>query len=210
MVDRTRARGARLVSVQIRPEQPGDEATIGAVHGTAFSEPDKPDRTPVEVALVEQLRASEAWLPGLSLVAIEDDQVVGHVVCSRAQVEGVPALGLGPIGVIPALQTGGIGSRLMQRVITEADAMGEPLIGLLGSPAYYSRFGFVPALDLAVTAPTRIGASTSRSGHCRVIDRRSPADSGTPSRSSGSSAPTTDVARALAEVDHHVAVAQTQ
>ena len=30
---------------------------------------------------------------------------------------------------------------------------GEPLMGLLGSPAYYSRFGFVPASDLAVTAP---------------------------------------------------------
>jgi len=153
MLDQTRDRGARLVSVHVRPEQSGEESAIGDVHGTAFKEPDKPDQTPVEVALVEQLRASEAWLPGLSLVAIADDRVVGHVVCSRAHVEEVPALGLGPIGVIPAMQKSGIGSQLMQRVITEADAMGEPLIGLLGSPAYYSRFGFVPASDLTVIAP---------------------------------------------------------
>ena len=139
--------------MQIRLEQPGDEPAVGVVHPTAFAGPDGPDRTPVEVALVEQLRASEAWLPGLSLVAVDDDQVVGHVVCSRAHVEDVPVLGLGPIGVIPEKQNGGIGSQLMQRVIPAADAMGEPLIGLLGSPAYYSRFGFVPALHLAVAAP---------------------------------------------------------
>lgn len=139
--------------MQIRPELPGEDSAIGAVHGMAFEELDKPGRAPVEVALVEQLRASEAWLPDLSLVAVADDRVIGHVVCSRAQVEQVPALGLGPIGIIPAVQGNGIGSLLMQRVIAAADAMGEPLIGLLGSPAYYSRFGFVPALDLAVIAP---------------------------------------------------------
>ena len=153
MLDQIRDRGARPHLVLIRPEQPGDESAIAFVHGTAFAEPDRPDRTPVEVALVEQLRASETWLPGLSLVATADDQVIGHVVCSRAHVEDVPALSLGPIGVIPAMQNSGIGSGLMQRVITEADAVGETLIGLLGSPTYYSRFGFVPALEVAVTAP---------------------------------------------------------
>ncbi len=153
MLEQVRARGARLVSVQIRPERPGEESAIGGVHGMAFAEPDRPERTPVEVALIEQLRASEAWLAGLSLVAVVDDRVIGHVVCSPAHVEEVPVLGLGPIGVIPAMQGNGIGSRLMQEVIAVAEAMGEPLIGLLGSPAYYPRFGFAPALDLAVIAP---------------------------------------------------------
>ena len=33
------------------------------------------------------------------------------------------------------------------------DAMGETLIGLVGSPEYYSRFGFVPGSQLGVSAP---------------------------------------------------------
>ena len=96
MPGQVRDRRARLVSVQIRVERPGDEPAIGVVHGAAFAEPDRPNRIPVEVALVEQLRASEAWLPGLSLVA--DDRVVGHVVCSRAHIEDFPVLGWGRSG----------------------------------------------------------------------------------------------------------------
>jgi predicted N-acetyltransferase YhbS len=28
------------------------------------------------------------WIPELSLVAVEDDEVVGHVVCTRGDVDG--------------------------------------------------------------------------------------------------------------------------
>jgi putative acetyltransferase len=34
-----------------------------------------------------------------------------------------------------------------------AEACDEPLVGLLGEPAYYRRFGFVPATDLGIEAP---------------------------------------------------------
>jgi putative acetyltransferase len=46
-----------------------------------------------------------------------------------------------------------VGSALMYAVIGAADALGEPLIALLGDPAYYSRFGFVPAADLGIHPP---------------------------------------------------------
>ncbi len=139
--------------MRIRQERPGDEAGISAVHAAAFRFFEDPDAVPVEVLLIEELRASGAWLHRLSIVAEADGRIVGHVMCTRAHIEEVPVLGLGPIGVEPSMQDRGIGRSLMEAVIAEADAMREPLIGLLGSRSYYSKFGFVPAADLGITAP---------------------------------------------------------
>jgi len=49
---------------------------------------------------------------------------------------------LSPLAVHPGLHGEGIGSRLVREVIKRADARGEPLIILEGSPLYYPRFGF--------------------------------------------------------------------
>jgi putative acetyltransferase len=79
--------------------------------------------------------------------------VAGHVVCTRGDVDGAPALGLGPISVSPRLQRAGIGSALMHAVLAAAEARDEPLVCLLGDPAYYARFGFVAASALGIAAP---------------------------------------------------------
>jgi putative acetyltransferase len=139
--------------MQVRAEQQGDQAGISSVLAAAFRDSDNPDLEPVEVGLVAALRASAAWLSNLSLVAIDTDRVVGQVVCTRAWVDQTPVLALGPIGVEPSRQGTGIGSLLMTTVIVEADRLGEPLIGLVGSPGYYSRFGFVPGTSMVITPP---------------------------------------------------------
>jgi putative acetyltransferase len=59
----------------------------------------------------------------------------------------------GPIGVLPDHQGTGIGSALMDALLAAADAADAPLIGLLGAPQYYSRFGFRPAKELGVIPP---------------------------------------------------------
>jgi putative acetyltransferase len=41
----------------------------------------------------------------------------------------------------------------MHAVLGAADALDEPLVGLLGDPAYYRRFGFVSAESVGVAAP---------------------------------------------------------
>jgi putative acetyltransferase len=41
----------------------------------------------------------------------------------------------------------------MHAVIAAADALDEPVIVLLGHPAYYPRFGFVPAVEHGITPP---------------------------------------------------------
>ncbi|MGH9296180.1 MAG: GNAT family N-acetyltransferase [Acidimicrobiales bacterium] len=64
-----------------------------------------------------------------------------------------PSVGLGPLGVLPSHQGGGIGQALMHAVLAAADALDAPEVVLLGSPSYYGRFGFRPAEELGVLPP---------------------------------------------------------
>ncbi|WP_092530347.1 GNAT family N-acetyltransferase [Amycolatopsis arida] len=136
----------------VRREGPADAADIAVVHAEAFARGG--GEIPVEVGLVEALRTDDAWLPALSLVATgPDGGVVGHVVCTQAAVGGEPALALGPLGVRPAWQGRGVGQALMHAVLGAADALGEPLVALLGHPGYYPRFGFRPATEYGIVPP---------------------------------------------------------
>jgi putative acetyltransferase len=133
--------------VLIRREVPADVEAIDGVHRQAFD-------GPVEADLVHALRADAGWVPALSLVAEDATAaVVGHVVCTEGSVDGVAAVGLGPIGVLPSLQRTGAGKALMHAVIAAADALNYPLVALLGHLDYYPQFGFVPASQLGVAAP---------------------------------------------------------
>ena len=137
----------------IRRESPTDFDAVRAVHEAAFDRADLAGESAPEAVLVDELRSDGDLVPGLALVADIGGEVVGHVVCSRATIARRPALGLGPIGVQPHRQRGGVGSALMHAVIAAADALDEPVIVLLGHPAYYPRFGFVPAVEHGITPP---------------------------------------------------------
>lgn len=126
-------------------------AFAGVPHATA---PLDDTDDPGEAALVVWLLQDPTAIEALSLVAVDDDgYLAGHVICSRGDVDGVPALGLGPISVRPDLHRSGVGSQLMHAVLSKATALGEPVVVLLGDPAYYARFGFGPASALGVLAP---------------------------------------------------------
>jgi len=146
-------------AVLVRRELPDDIDVIRYVTAAAFRDaahsapPVKAGGEPGEATLVSWLRADVGWIPELSLVAVEDGAVVGHVVCTRAHVDNRPALGLGPVSVLPDRQKAGVGSALMHAVLGAADALNERLVGLLGEPAHYRRFGFVQAESVGVSAP---------------------------------------------------------
>ena len=128
---------------------------------------DRGEGEPPEARLLDELRECDGWMPGLSWIAEVDGSVVGHCVCARGHIGEVGCVGLGPIGVVPEAQRAGVGSALMHCSIGAADALGEPLIALLGDPAYYSRFGFVPSTNLGVRPP-----ETSWGAHFQVLPLR--------------------------------------
>ena len=140
--------------VLIRRESEGDADQIRVITAAAFARPGRADQAPPEVRLVDELRQSEAWLPVLSLVATgPGGEVIGHVLCTRAHVEEAPVLALGPLTVRPDRQRAGVGSALVHAVLGAADALGEPLVALLGDPGYYGRFGFRLAAEYQINPP---------------------------------------------------------
>ncbi len=136
----------------IRRETLEDQAAVDAVTSAAFRRPGV-DGEPVETRLLRALRDDAGWISTLSMVAERDDEIIGHVVCTRGRVGILDALALGPISVLPSRQRQGAGEALMHAVIGAADAAGDPLIALLGDPRFYIRFGFVPASELGIDAP---------------------------------------------------------
>lgn len=137
--------------VLIRRENAADVHAIRAITAAAFG---RPGEEPPEAGLVDELRNSPAWLPALSLVATTaTGEIVGHVLCSRGTVDQAPVLALGPLTVRPDHQRRGVGSALMHAIIGAGDALGEPLIALLGDPGYYARFGFRPSTDYRIIPP---------------------------------------------------------
>lgn len=135
--------------MMIRPERLDDGAVVGALLERAFGRPD-------EAAIATALRGSAEYLPELALVAVEDDDIVGHIMFSRALVDGErpgQAALLAPMAVEPSRQGQGIGTALVRAGLARCRDSGVALVVLLGHPTYYPRFGFVPAHDVGVLPP---------------------------------------------------------
>ena len=110
-----------------------------------------------EARLVERLRASDVWVPRLTLVARPSGEprgpIVGFAALSRITVGGRPALALAPVAVAPDWQGNGAGSALVRTGVARAARRHERLIVVLGDPAYYGRFGFTAAIPLRIHGP---------------------------------------------------------
>lgn len=139
----------------VRPERESDDAEIAAVTRAAFASVDGAGEA--EVALIEALRSRGKAV--VSLVATDDERVVGHVLFSEITVETdnpVRVLGLAPLGVYPDVQGRGLGSALVNRGLQECRSAGYDAVVVLGNPAYYGRFGFEKASRYGLT--NRYGA----------------------------------------------------
>ena len=98
----------------IRREEAGDIPGVRLLNEKAFGQPDEAD-------LVDTLR--ENGRASVSLVAVSEDRVVGHILFSPMTFEEggeTKALGLAPMAVLPELQGRGIGSRLVGAGLDEA------------------------------------------------------------------------------------------
>ncbi len=124
----------------IRQEQPQDIEEIREVNVQAFGQSEEAD-------IIDALRRNCSNL--LSLVAIKEDHVVGHILFSPATLDEhnkvVNGMALGPMAVRPDLQRQGIGSDLVQTGIKELKNRRCPFVILLGHSQFYPRFGFESA-----------------------------------------------------------------
>ena len=135
----------------IRPERAGDEQVIHDLTEAAFR--DMPFSDGDEQDLVDRLRADGDLT--LSLVAEDANRIVGHIAFSPVTISDGSSdwYGLGPVSVLPELQRGGIGGKLIQRGIADMRAIGARGIVLLGSTDYYPRFGFEHDPQLVYPGP---------------------------------------------------------
>ena len=122
--------------VQTRDEAPEDANAIRDVNRRAFGQDE-------ESNIVDAIRSNQAIL--LSLVAMLDGQVVGHILYSPASIGNATGAALGPVAVVPEYQRQGIGSKLIEAGNRKLKDQGCPFIIVLGHPTYYPRFGFKPA-----------------------------------------------------------------
>lgn len=126
--------------IVIREESIEDHAEVRRVIEAAFGRP-------AEADLVGALR--EKASPTISLVAVLEKKVIGHIFFSPVTIESgsrvFGAIGLAPMAVLPVNQNQGVGSALVRRGLEECRRLGHDVVVVLGHPNYYPRFGFKPA-----------------------------------------------------------------
>ena len=134
------------MKIQIRNEETKDIEHIRAILCAAFP-------TDAESKLVEVLR--EHGKAVISLVAVHEGDVVGHILFSRVFITPAPpidmkGIGLAPVAVRPEMQSQGIGSQLIREGLQLCKDLGFDYCVVLGSPDYYHRFGFEKASQFQI------------------------------------------------------------
>jgi len=129
-----------MTRIAIRLETPEDNTPITKVTEEAFK--NHPFSQGTEQFIIHALRRSKALT--LSLVAVVDGEVIGHIAFSPVLLsDGTKDwYGVGPLSVLPKLQKKGIGSQLMQEGLRIMKKLGAKGCMLVGDPAFYNRFGF--------------------------------------------------------------------
>lgn len=136
--------------ILIRPEKPEDYNYVNEVNKQAFGQED-------EACLVERIRKSPNYIKELSLIAVKNNKIVGHILFSIIRINTkkgpIPVLSLAPMAVLPEFQKQGIGSLLVRKGLEKSKRLGYKTVILIGHPDYYPRFGFTGAKGKGLKAP---------------------------------------------------------
>lgn len=143
------------MKVTIRKESTDDYQAIRSIIQQAFEDVKQSDHT--EQDLVERLRQSDAFIPELSLVAVHEETLVGHILLTKLHIvndsQEYDSLALAPVSVLPNHQGKGIGGQLIKTAHAIATSLGYKSIVLIGHKVYYPRFGYVQADTFGISLP---------------------------------------------------------
>lgn len=118
-----------------------------------------------ESNLVNSLLNDDSAKPLLSLLAIDDDAAVGHILFTKVRItrneDALSAMILAPLAILPDAQGKGVGGKLIEEGLKQLSESKVDLVFVLGHPEYYPRFGFKPAGAQGFEAPYPIPAKNA-------------------------------------------------
>lgn len=143
------------MQIYIRQETEADYPKVFNLIQEAFEKSPKSKRT--EQFLVERLRETDAFIPKLSLVAEQGNEIIGHILLTKIKIKNpsqiFEALSLAPVSVKPSYQRQGVGGKLIQEAQKKACDLGYKAIALIGHEEYYPRFGYQAASRFNIQFP---------------------------------------------------------
>ena len=130
----------------IRETATGDVEQVLALYPQAFPEE---ELRPVVTALLK------TGADVLSLAGFDAQELVAHVLFTPCGTHGEDrgAALLAPLGVRPSSQRQGVGTSLVRAGLERLEKMEIRQVFVLGDPAYYQRFGFLPERQVLTPYP---------------------------------------------------------
>ena len=154
--------------LEIRKETENDYKEVYNVVKTAFETAEHSDGN--EQDLVNELRNSDNFIPELSLVAIENNKIVGYILFTKIELGNNTEIALAPLVVLPEYQKQGVGSKLIEEGHKMAKKLGYHFSIVLGSEKYYPKFGYVPAVQYEIEAPFEVSSKNFMAKKLNNID----------------------------------------
>lgn len=142
------------MNLTIRQESKADYKKIYELNLLAFEEKE-------EAVLVDLLRENDEFIPQLSLVALLNNEIVGHILFTIIKIiddneNEHESLALAPMAVLPKYQKKGIGGKLINKGLSIATNLNFKSVIVLGHEHYYPKFGFVPTSKWNIKPPFEV------------------------------------------------------
>ena len=168
--------------ITIRPETPKDYKEIVSLVLRSFSEGTEYSDGSDIIALIEEIRMSEYYIPELSFVAELDGQIVGHFLFSRFPLseskegghinDGSIAM-LAPVSVHADYFHKHVGLTMLKLGIEEVKNRGFKGITVEGDYHFYNRVGFKTSSDYGIHPTSGFPMTEPRCMMCMEISEGS-------------------------------------
>ncbi|WP_299621598.1 GNAT family N-acetyltransferase [Pelagibius sp.] len=151
----------------IRETSDSDLPVLLDIHRRAFGQD-------VEAELTRDILNDPSAEPVLSLMALDGEEPLGHVLFSRTRLtepdrDRSSAI-LAPLAVVPEAQRQGVGGALVEGGLARLAQSGSGLVFVLGDPGYYGRFGFEAARPFGLATPFPIPEAYAEAWMVRALD----------------------------------------